>query len=574
MRGYALGSVCCAGLCAAVALMATTWPAAPRAIGEIQVNDNTKPAGELRAGVLTLNLVAGEGTWFPEANEAPGRTVYAFGESAGSLRNPGPLVRVPAGTEIRVTLRNTLDSTLIVHGLHDRPAPDQPIDVPAGGTQSVRFRVIEPGTYLYWGTTQKAPLIRDRWGKETQLNGAIVVDPPGVTPDDHVFVVSLEDGPGPIIPDRPIFAAVVNGRSWPHSHQSIVTVGDTVRMRWINASDRGHPLHLHGFYFRIDARGDGARDTIYNGAQQRLAVTELVAPGQSMALQWIPERPGNWLMHCHMAVHMSHELRRGPHQVSADHSQNHTMQVMAGLVTGWRVEPRAGAQKASAAGTEARRIRLVAQMQPGKYGADPGLGFAIDPELVDGDAGSTKIPGPPLVLERGQPVQITVVNRLNAPTSIHWHGIELESYFDGVSGWSGYSGQLAPAVQPRDSFVVRFTPPRAGTFIYHSHFDEERQLSSGMYGPLIVVEPGQKFDPAHDRIWVLSQNGPAKGVRPMLNGETSPVVELNAQQRYRIRLININPNMPLTLFVLADSLPARWRAVAKDGADLPPHQAG
>jgi len=28
--------------------------------------------------------------------------------------------------------------------------------------------------------------------------------------------------------------------------------------------------------------------------------------------------------------------------------------------------------------------------------------------------------------------------------------------------------------------------PRAGTFIYHSHFDEERQLGSGLYGPLIA----------------------------------------------------------------------------------------
>jgi FtsP/CotA-like multicopper oxidase with cupredoxin domain len=185
------------------------------------------------------------------------------------------------------------------------------------------------------------------------------------------------------------------------------------------------------------------------------------------------------------------------------------------------------------------------------------------------------IPGPAIVLTRGEPVQITVVNRLSEATSVHWHGIELDSYFDGVSGWSGAEGRTAPPVEPRDSFVVRFTPPRAGTFIYHSHFDEERQLASGLYGPLIVLEPGARYDRYADRPWVLSQAGPAEGVnRPvMLNGSTTPVVELYAKRRYRIRLININPNLPLTFSVLADSVPVSWRAVAKDGADLPAAQS-
>jgi manganese oxidase len=40
--------------------------------------------------------------------------------------------------------------------------------------------------------------------------------------------------------------------------------------------------------------------------------------------------------------------------------------------------------------------------------------------------------GPTLVLRRGEPVAITLVNRLSEATSIHWHGMELESYYDGV----------------------------------------------------------------------------------------------------------------------------------------------
>ena len=47
------------------------------------------------------------------------------------------------------------------------------------------------------------------------------------------------------------------------------------------------------------------------------------------------------------------------------------------------------------------------------------------------------VPGPVLVLTRGEPVEITLVNRMTEPTAIHWHGIELESYDDGVPGWGG-----------------------------------------------------------------------------------------------------------------------------------------
>jgi manganese oxidase len=77
--------------------------------------------------------------------------------------------------------------------------------------------------------------------------------------------------------------------------------------------------------------------------------------------------------------------------------------------------------------------------------------------------------GPPIVLTRDQPVEIEVVNKLKDSTAIHWHGIELESYYDGVAGWSGEGTQITPPIAPGTSFVARMTPPRAGTFIYHTH---------------------------------------------------------------------------------------------------------
>jgi len=220
-----------------------------------------------------------------------------------------------------------------------------------------------------------------------------------------------------------------------------------------------------------------------------------------------------------------------------------------------------------------RNLELVATELPGIFGKDPGMAFAIAKE--PGAEPEPKIPGPPLVLTRGESTAIRVVNRLPEPLAVHWHGIELESYFDGVPGLSGSGQRLMPAIAPGGSFVAELTPPRAGTFIYHTHIDDVRQLSSGLYGPLIVMPPGKRFDPETDRILVISKAGP--GEKPIwLNGSRSP--ELGAfkvGQTYRLRIINIMPeNPPIDITLKATGTPVEWRPLEKDGADLPEGQRG
>lgn len=567
--------------CLACMLLAGCAPRASTAVlaqlPEIVTNDNRTPAGRLRSGALRMDLVAAEGRWYPERDDGRAHEVHAFGEKGKPLRNPGPMLRVPVGTEVVATIRNAIDGgPLTVHGLHDRPGMPLIHTIASGATDTVRFRLASPGTYYYWGSTAGAKSLRDRWGKDTQLLGVIIADSAGPVPDEHVFIVGIEADSAPLPGLRHVTAAVVNGLSWPHTARFDIRQGDTVRTRWLNVSDRGHPIHLHGFYFQVDSRGDIARDTLYDATRKRDAVTELLAPGQTMSAQWVAARPGNWLMHCHMTEHMSHELRsRAPHVESAGH--NHSMQAMAGLVVGWRVAPKVASTESvsDASPANARKVRLLVQSAPRRFREHPALGFVIDSGTGPVRADSVVIPGPPLVLTRGVPAEITVVNRLDEPTSIHWHGIELESYFDGVSGWSGSQGSLAPHVAPADSFRVRFTPPRAGTFIYHTHFAEERQLSSGMYGPLIVLEPGQDHDAERDRPMIFGQRGPGKAVvvGVLLNGLVDPTYDFRVGIPYRLRIININPNAPLVISLLADSIPVHWRAVAKDGADLPDRMA-
>jgi FtsP/CotA-like multicopper oxidase with cupredoxin domain len=70
-----------------------------------------------------------------------------------------------------------------------------------------------------------------------------------------------------------------------------------------------------------------------------------------------------------------------------------------------------------------------------------------------------------LILKRGEPVSVNVVNELPEDTSVHWHGIELESYFDGVPGFAGEGDHIAPSIPPGGWFVAKFTPRRSGTLL-------------------------------------------------------------------------------------------------------------
>jgi FtsP/CotA-like multicopper oxidase with cupredoxin domain len=345
-------------------------------------------------------------------------------------------------------------------------------------------------------------------------------------------------------------------------------------------------MHLHGTYFRVDAKGDGARDTIYTPEQRRLAVTEMLRPGQTMAIAWSPERPGNWIFHCHIAAHITPAaaLRRqglpaSPHAAhgASDAAPDAIHHEMARLVLGIHVRPRG---ETAAPSREARPIRLVVRSRPDAAGERTRYAYVLGGSPAEADSSALPVPGPTLVLEKDQPVAITIVNRSHEPAAVHWHGIELESFPDGVPGWSGQGDNLLPAIPPRDSLTVRFAPPRAGTFMYHSHFNEHQQIAFGLYGAIVVLAPGERYDPERDRVLLVSDAGPTINLldgtfaRPMLNGQVEPApIVLRAGVAYRFRLINIRSDFGVVLGLLDGDRPVGWRHVAKDGADLPAAQA-
>jgi manganese oxidase len=115
--------------------------------------------------------------------------------------------------------------------------------------------------------------------------------------------------------------------------------------------------------------------------------------------------------------------------------------------------------------------------------------------------------------------------------------------------------------------------------MYHSHANEMQQISSGLYGAIVVTEPGAPRDVAVDHLVVVSDGGPLvdffRDSPPVLvNGSTRPApLVLAAGRPNRLRLVNVRAE-DLAALVVRESTrdgeaTATWRVVAKDGAAIP-----
>lgn len=197
----------------------------------------------------------------------------------------------------------------------------------------------------------------------------------------------------------------------------------------------------------------------------------------------------SWLMQPH------DETRLPPRQVPHRHAEG-----------GWQMPPMHPMVPVMVPGLEA----LIPAEPPWRPGA--GLDLAALPaarppevlDLADGDtlrlvaapvrrtiAGRVfvgygyngQVPGPLVRASRGATILVDVVNRLELPTAVHWHGIRLDNPSDGVPG------HTQPAIAPGDSFRYRVRLPDAGLYWYHPHVREDATQDLGLAGNIQVRPP-------------------------------------------------------------------------------------
>lgn len=105
---------------------------------------------------------------------------------------------------------------------------------------------------------------------------------------------------------------------------------------------------------------------------------------------------------------------------------------------------------------------------------------------------NAQYPGPFIRAPRGGTIVVEVTNRIELPTTVHWHGVRLANPFDGVPGVT------QDPIGVGESFTYQVRVPDAGMFWYHPHMREDVQQDLGLYGNLLVVpDAPDAFGPVH-----------------------------------------------------------------------------
>ena len=216
-------------------------------------------------------------------------------------------------------------------------------------------------------------------------------------------------------------------------------------------------------------------------------------------MTWTPEREGNWLFHCHIMHHVSPERRLSAsaaagRAITTPTSRPDASAGMAGMMLGVTVVGPAATPPSSAPSDVGapRKLTLVMARDPAGSASLIRLRAERRRRPAGADVGPRLVarPGARAAPQRAGRDHASSISSARAPRST---GTAWSSRATTTACTAGAAVGPAPRADDRagGSFVVRFTPPRTGTFIYHTHLHDERQLPSGLYGPMIVVDAGR-----------------------------------------------------------------------------------
>jgi FtsP/CotA-like multicopper oxidase with cupredoxin domain len=189
-------------------------------------------------------------------------------------------------------------------------------------------------------------------------------------------------------------------------------------------------------------------------------------------------------------------------------------------------------------------------------------------------------PGPMLRLRLGDELKLRLVNRLDQPTTLYWHGLRIANSAAGI-------GDLTqPLVEPGAHYDCALGPPDAGLAWYHPHAGEAgaAQIARGLFGPIVVEEASP---PPVDleavvalQDWRLDGDGridesamrtgePRLGALIGVNGAAAPLA-LSAPPGGRVRLRLVNASLARVMVIAIEGL--KPTIVAIDGQPSEPFE--
>ena len=239
---------------------------------------------------------------------APGRTFDLWGFNGSA---PGPTIQANQGDRVRIVFDNHLPEPTAVHW-HGLEIPIEMDGVPGIGQKPVmpgarfiyEFTLDQEGTYFYHSHMAMQEMIG--------MLGAFILHPktPYTPRVDKDFILMLQEYqvlPNNTVPNTMSMEynwLTFNGKASPATTPLIIKLGDRVRVRLINLGMDHHPVHLHGFTFW---------ETGHEGARQPEALwsrgnTALVGVAQARDIEFVANRPGDWMLHCHLPHHIMNQM--------------------------------------------------------------------------------------------------------------------------------------------------------------------------------------------------------------------------------------------------------------------------
>lgn len=201
-----------------------------------------------------------------------------------------------------------------------------------------------------------------------------------------------------------------------------------------------------------------------------------------------------------------------------------------------------------------KEFRLTAKKV--KWEVEPG-------KFVDAMAYNGVVPGPTLKVDVGDRVKVVVRNELPESTTVHFHGIPIKNDMDGVPDIT------QPPITPGGTFTYSLTADRPAVGWYHSHLSGTEQVSSGLFGQILMGEVALPKQVGNDV--KISQEIPfvvqdSEPIGLSINGKSFPATQaIRAKRGEWVMLHYFNAGMqehPMHLHGLTQQV------VAKDGFPL------
>ncbi len=238
----------------------------------------------------------------------PDKTIDAWGFNGSA---PAPTIQVTQGDHVRVIFDNHLPepSSIHWHGFEDMVGYDgmpgiSQEPVKPGGRFVYEFDIHQAGTYFYHSHMAMQEMLG--------MLGGFIMHPrtPHQPHCDKDFLLHLQEYavlPNNTVPNTMNMEynwLLLNGKAGPASTPLIVRQGDRVRMRFVNLGMDHHPMHLHGYTFQVTGtEGGRIPQTAWWPGN-----TVLVGVAQARDVEIIADRPGDWMLHCHLPHHMMNQM--------------------------------------------------------------------------------------------------------------------------------------------------------------------------------------------------------------------------------------------------------------------------